>query len=58
MSKSKIFLIVMLCMVALGLICIGVGYLLGGDFSAIFAEILGDLYGLLEGTIVAPPTVG
>lgn len=57
MSKSKIFLIVILCMVAVGLICIGIGYMLGGDIGAVLADIWGDLYGLVEGTAVVPPTV-
>ena len=58
MSKSKIFLIVILCMVAVGLICVGIGYMLGGDIGAVFADILGDLYGLAEGTAVVPPSIG
>ena len=57
MSKSKIFVIVMVCLLALGLICIGVGYMLGGDFGTVFADILSDLYGLVQGTVVSPPAV-
>ena len=57
MSKTKIFLIVLLCLLAAGLICIGVGYMLGGDFGTVFADILGDFYGLMEGTAIVPPTV-
>lgn len=57
MSKSKIFVIVMFCLLALGLICIGAGYMLGGDFTVVFADILGDLYGLTEGTAIVPPAV-
>lgn len=56
-TSVKIFLIVMFCMLAVGLICIGVGFMLGGSFSTVFADILSDLYGLVQGTVVAPPTV-
>lgn len=57
MNKKKVFLILVLCLLAIGLICIGVGYMMGGDFSTVFADIMADIYSLIEGTAIVPPTV-
>lgn len=56
MKRSvKIFVIAMCILVALGLICIGVGIVLGGDFGNVINEILVDLYARFQGTSVQAP---
>lgn len=53
--SAKIFLIAMCILLAIGLICIGVGIVLGGDFGGILKDILVDLYARLQGTMVEAP---
>lgn len=45
----------MCILLAIGLICIGVGIVLGGDFGGILKDILVDLYARLQGTMVEAP---
>ena len=53
MNKSvKIFLIVMCCIAAIGLIAIGAGIVLGGDFGEIWNNIVLDLYVRMNGGMV------
>ena len=49
MKRSiKIFVIVMCILAAVGLVCIGVGVVLGGDFGGVINAIWADLYARLE----------
>ena len=59
MKKSvKIFLIVMLCLLAVGLICIGAGVVMGGDFGDVIQGIVIDLQGRLAGIVAEEPMIG
>lgn len=53
--SAKLFMIAMCILLAVGLICIGVGIVLGGDFGGILNDILIDLYARLQGTMVQAP---
>lgn len=53
--SAKLFLIAMCILVAVGLVCIGVGIVLGGDFGEIINDILLDLYARWQGTMVEAP---
>ena len=45
MKRSlKIFIIALCVLAAIGLVCIGVGVVLGGDFGGMIGEIIADLY--------------
>ena len=44
----KIFVIAMCVLAAVGLVCIGVGVVLGGDFGGVMNDIGADLYARLE----------
>ena len=44
----KIFVIAMCILAAVGLVCIGVGVVLGGDFDGVINSIWADLYARLE----------
>ena len=44
----KIFVIAMCILAAVGLVCIGVGVVLGGDFGGVINAIWADLYARLE----------
>ena len=54
---SKTFLIALCVLLALGLICIGVGVVMGGDFGAIINDVLTDAYARLMGTPIQVPEV-
>ena len=54
---SKTFLIALCILLALGLICIGVGVVMGGDFSGIINDVLADAYARLMGTTIQIPEV-
>ena len=59
MKKSvKIFLIVMLCLLAIGLIFIGAGMVTGGDFGDVIQGIVIDLQGRLSGIIAEELIIG
>ena len=59
MKKSvKIFLIVMLCLLAIGLIFIGAGMVTGGEFGDVIQGIVIDLQGRLSGIIAEEPIIG
>ena len=52
MKRSlKIFVILMCVLAAVGLVCIGVGVVLGGDFGAVINDIGADLYARLEAAV-------
>ena len=52
MKRSlKIFVIVMCVLAAVGLVCIGVGVVLGGSFGDIINSIGADLYARLEAAV-------
>lgn len=53
----KAFLIALCILMALGLICIGAGVVLGGDFGDIIRDIAADVYARLQGTTVQVPDV-
>lgn len=53
----KAFLIALCILMALGLICIGVGVVMGGDFGAIIGDIAADVYARLQGTTIQVPEV-
>lgn len=56
MKRSvKIFVIAMCILLAAGLICIGVGVVLGGDFGGVINDIAVDLYARIQGTAVQAP---
>ncbi len=58
MKKSvKVFLLVLCGLLAVGLICIGCGVMMGGDFSAITAKIMGDFWNYFDSNVIVPPTV-
>ena len=49
MKRSiKIFVIAMCILAAVGLVCIDVGVVLGGDFGGVINAIWADLYARLE----------
>ncbi len=52
MKRSlKIFVIAMCVLAAVGLVCIGVGVVLGGDFGGVINDIGADLYARLEAAV-------
>ena len=51
------FVIAMCVLLALGLICIGVGIVLGGDFVAVINDISMDLYARIQGIAIQVPDV-
>ena len=53
----KAFLIALCILLALGLICIGAGVVMGGDFGGIITDILADVYARLQGTTIQVPEV-
>ena len=53
----KAFMIAMCILLALGLICIGVGVVLGGDFGGIISDISMDLYARVQGIAIQVPDV-
>lgn len=53
----KVFMIAMCVLLALGLICIGVGVVLGGDFGAVINGITMDLYARIQGVAIQVPDV-
>lgn len=53
----KVFLIALCILMALGLICIGVGVVMGGDFGAILSDIAADVFARLQGTSIQVPEV-
>ena len=53
----KVFMIAMCVLLALGLICIGVGVVLGGDFGAVINSIAMDLYARVQGIAIQVPDV-
>ena len=53
----KVFMIAMCVLLALGLICIGVGVVLGGDFGAVINGISMDLYARIQGVAIQVPEV-
>lgn len=53
----KTFLIALCVLLALGLICIGVGVVMGGDFGGILGDIAADVYARLQGTPIQVPEV-
>lgn len=56
MKRSlKIFVIAVCVLAAVGLVCIGVGVVLGGDFGGVVSDIVADLYGRLLGTVGQMP---
>ena len=49
MKRSlKLFVIAVCVLAAIGLVCIGVGVVLGGDFGGVISAIGADLYARLE----------
>ena len=54
---SKAFLIALCVLLAMGLICIGVGVVMGGDFGGIISDIATDVYARLQGTSIQVPEV-
>ena len=58
MKRSvKIFVIAMCVLVAVGLVCIGVGVVLGGNFSEVIGGIAADLYTRLQVLVNQLPTL-
>ena len=56
MKRSlKIFVIVMCVLAAVGLVCIGVGVVLGGDFGGVINDIGADLYARLQAAVMLLP---
>lgn len=53
----KAFMIALCVLMALGLICVGAGVVLGGDFGEIIRDIATDVYARLQGTAVQVPDV-
>ena len=51
MRSMKIFVIAMCVLAAVGLVCIGVGVVLGGDFGGVMNDIGADLYARLEAAV-------
>lgn len=49
--SMKIFVIAMCVLAAVGLVCIGVGVVLGGDFGGVINGIFADLYARLEAAV-------
>jgi hypothetical protein len=47
----KIFVFAMCILAAVGLVCIGVGVVLGGDFGGVMNDIGADLYARLEAAV-------
>ena len=53
----KLFMIALCILLALGLICIGVGVVMGGDFGGIINDIAADVYARMQGTTIQVPEV-
>ena len=47
----KVFVIAVCILAAVGLVCIGVGVVLGGDFGGIVSDIAADLYARLQAAV-------
>ena len=54
---SKAFIIALCILLAMGLICIGVGVVMGGDFGEIITDVATDVYARLQGTSIQVPEV-
>ena len=54
---SKIFVIALCILLVLGLVCIGAGIVMGGDFGGIMSDILADGYARLQGTFIQVPEI-
>lgn len=54
---SKAFLIALCVLLAMGLICIGIGVVMGGDFGGILSDVAADVYARLQGTFIQVPEV-
>ena len=52
----KVFVIAVCILAAIGLVCIGVGVVLGGDFGGVMRDIAEDLYVRLMGSASQMPT--
>ena len=56
MKRSlKLFVIAVCVLAAIGLVCIGVGVVLGGDFGGVISDIAADLYARLLGSVSQMP---
>jgi len=53
----KLFMIALCILLALGLICIGAGVVMGGDFGAILSDIFADVYARLQGATIQAPDI-
>ena len=54
---SKIFVIALCILLVLGLVCIGAGIVMGGDFGGIMSDIWADVYARLQGTSIQVPDI-
>ena len=54
---AKVFMIAVCVLLALGLICIGIGVVLGGDFGEVINGIAMDLYARIQGVAIQAPEV-
>lgn len=54
---SKIFVIALCILLAIGLITIGVGVVMGGDFGAIISDVAAYVYARLQGTAIQVPEI-
>lgn len=58
MKKSvKVFLLVLCCLLALGLVCVGCGVIMGGEVSAVFSQIMLDFWEFFDANVGVPPTI-
>ena len=51
----KVFVIAVCILAAVGLVCIGVGVVLGGDFGGVLRDIAADLYARLQAAVMLLP---
>ena len=51
----KVFVIAVCILAAVGLVCIGVGVVLGGDFGGVLRDIAADLYARLQSAVMLLP---
>ena len=54
---SKALLIAICILLAMGLVCIGAGIVLGGDFGGIINDILTDAIARIQGTPIQLPDI-